>query len=758
MTNKQKDIMVIVFAIAAFVIVVSVGLYITSKSKVGNVTNIIDKVAEEINEKTDLGKKEESRENTEESNAIEETSVVELSNKGARPSLLSKGVTLEKSDIVANTAEYSVNPDLSDIYNLELFWIPDDAKKLLSDNLFYVSKPDGYYEFFEMYETNRYYYEPNFVTVDSLMHTYHLYFSHLLKTVEKTELAFAVKIMSEELLEESNKQYEQAKGTAYENAAKRNVEFFAVAVALSGGEVKAAFDVSDVVEAELTKISRAEGIDDCEITGSKEDYTQYEARGYYKDDELLEAYFKTMMWYGRIQFNAADKDMTRSAILMNVALNNSGITEWKDIYDITSFFVGVNDDLGYYEYYPLIQEVYGENVKLSDILDDKGLDDFCKKAASLRLPEINSIPIKMGEDNVIPGFRLMGQRFTVDASIMQKLIYSCVDKNSNEQLRMLPDVLDVAAALGSDTAYDLLNQHGDMDYKNYKNNLDELVDKFSQKKSDEYFETSLYGNWLSTLRPLLKEKGKGYPSFMQSSEWAKKDIETFAGSYTELKHDTVLYAKQVMAEMGSGDIPEYDDRGYVQPEPEVYARFAYLADATRTGLEERNRINATDVENLKKLSDLARSLKTMSEKELQDEVLTDEEYDLIREYGGVLEHFWYEVMKADTGDSEINTEKYQAALCIDVATDPNGAVLEMATGQPCVMYVVVNVDGKKKIAKGMVYSFYQFEWPINDRLTDSKWRQLMGFEPEEDGFYNGATEKAIDIPWWTKSYSYVYTW
>ncbi len=33
--------------------------------------------------------------------------------------------------------------------------------------------------FFEIYEMNRYSQIPNFVTVDSLMHTYHLYFSYL---------------------------------------------------------------------------------------------------------------------------------------------------------------------------------------------------------------------------------------------------------------------------------------------------------------------------------------------------------------------------------------------------------------------------------------------------------------------------------------------------------------------------------------------------------------------------------------------------
>lgn len=695
---------------------------------------------------------------SDDANTVHDNSTIGY-NASARPALLSDKVILEKPSVTATTSEYSVEPNLENVYNKELYYFDDEQKDLLKNQLFFVTKPFGDYEFFEVYEQNRYYYESNFVTVDSLMHTYHLFFSHLLKNLEKKELANSVKEMSASFLAESNSQYEKLKGTEWEEAAKRNIEYFAIGAALQGVDADTALDISDVVDYEISKIKEAEGIEKCVITDEDEDYSQYSPRGYYEGDEQLESYFRTMMWYGRIQFNTKSDEMLKSSVLINIAMNDAGKEEWKDVYDITSFFVGTSDDLGFYEYFPLIQKIYGENVDIEDIVNNKeGFETFKKEAKSLRLPKINSIPINMGEDNTIQGFRLMGQRFTIDAEIMQNLIYSRVDENSEGNLRMLPDVLDVAAAFGSDIAYDLLKEQGDTDFENYSENMDKLRLDLSSDDSFEALETNLYGNWINTLRPLLERKGKGYPMFMQSDAWAKKDIETFAGSYTELKHDTILYAKQVMAEMGDGDIPELDDRGYVQPEPEVYSRFKFLADATREGLEERNRISAEDAENMKKLSELADKLYVISEKELIDEVLTDDEYDLIREYGGVLEHFWYDVTKADTGDSDINTEKYQAALIVDVATDPNGQVLEMATGKPSIIYVIVNVDGKVKIAKGSVYSFYQFAWPQEDRLTDSKWRQMMGFEPGADGFYDFDTIQNIDIPWWTKDYSYVYSW
>ena len=754
METKNKKLVPILCAIIAILAVALVAMTIYFSKNGANQTSEEPKTSESAdNASTDEG----------EGSAEEKTETV--TNKTTEslskyPSLLSDSVTLKNSTVVANTAAYKAEPDFSNVYNKDLYYFSEENMKKLSEDYFMVSKPWGNYEFFEQYEQNRYYYESSFVTVDSLMHTYHLYFAHLLRTLEMNELSDAVRDMSEKLLAESNKQYEIAKGSEFESAAKRNVYFFSVATALSGGNVVAAFDVADVVESELTKINAAETIDKCEITDNDEDYTQYRPRGYYDTDDKLKSYFKTMMWYGRIQFNTKDEDMIRSSALMNVALNSVCLDEWEDVYDISTFFVGKADDLTYYDYYPVMSGIYGDNISTEDLIaNEDGFKELVAAVKDLRLPEINSTPIEMGEDNTIQGYRLMGQRFTIDAAVMQKLIYQEVEANSKGDLRMLPDVLDVAAALGSDVAYELLEEQGDMDFEKYKDNLDKLRDDLSEDKGSASLGTNLYGNWLNTLRPLLREKGEGYPSFMQSKKWAKKGIETFAGSFTELKHDTVLYAKQVMAEMGDGEIPEYDDRGYVQPEPDVYARFSFLADATRVGLEERGRISEKDSENLKKLAELADSLFVMSEKELQDEVLTDEEYDLIREYGGILEHFWYDVMSADTGDDDINTEKYQAALCVDVATDPNGSVLEMATGRPCRMYVIVNVDGKIKVAVGTVYSFYQFPWPMEDRLTDSKWRALMNFEPGSDGFYSDYDEdRMIDVPWWTEDYCEIHAW
>ena len=670
---------------------------------------------------------------------------------GKRPQLI-VDMGAGSVDVTPCVEPYTIASDLSNVENLWQFYFADELASKIAENGFVVCGDAGH-EFFEIYETNRYSFIPNFITVDSLMHTYHLYFTHLLKNIEKGYLSDTLKQLSEKMLAGSIGQYEVLKGSEWESAAKRNVAFFSIGARLLDENAEVPDDVADIVKNELAMIEQAEGIQYSGITGDEEDYTQYIPRGYYEGDARLERYFKAMMWYGRIHFEQGSEEMDRSALLITLALADDGqaYEMWQSVYAVTSFFAGASDDLGVCEYAPALYQAYGDNVTVESLLSDKeAFDNFHTLTAALPVPEINSIPIVQGEDNVIPGFRFMGQRFTIDASIMQKLIYSDVKKNSAGDVRMLPDVLDVPAALGSDTALHILEDNGETGYEGYMENMNKLREKLSEENSS-LWSASLYAGWLYTLRPLLTVKGEGYPVFMQSEEWTKKDLECFAGSFTELKHDTVLYSKQVRAEMGGGDEEIPDDRGYVEPEPLVYERFVRLAEQ---GLKGYGMLAAEDEENLLRLSQMAEQLLTISVKELQNEVLTDEEYEFIRSYGGNIEHFWYEALK-DEADS-VNAQEFPAALVVDIATDPNGTVLQAATGDPSDIYVVVNVAGKIKLARGSVYTFYQFPWPIEDRLTDAKWQQLMGIAPDEEGYY--IYDNSFEQPGWTDSYRYHYEW
>ena len=677
----------------------------------------------------------------------------------ARPTLLSEYMELSYEDIEPKLAPYEVAADLSNVINADQFWLDDEVKEKLAKNQFIVMSW-GDNEFFDIYEPNRYDYIPNFITVDSMLHTYHLYFSYLLRRTELNELSRAVATLSDLMLEGSEAQYEILKGSEWEEAVKTNLAFFSVAKKLLDEDAEIPETVNDIVMRERYNIERAERIELSPVFGSEEDYTQYKPRGYYEGNETLERYFKTMMWYGRMGFAQKSTDLDRSALLINLLLNGESLKEWERVYTVTAFFAGTSDDNGYYEYQPVIEAVYGKDVDVKALIgDEEKFEAYHRLTGELPAPQINSVPVYMSDsDEEVQekntGFRFMGQRFTIDASIFAKLIYRAVEANSLGELRMLPDALDVPAALGSETAQGILKEQGNMDYENYEENLDQLKETLAAAPESTW-DASLYAGWLNTLRPLLKSKGEGYPSFMQSREWDKKNLSSFLGSYAELKHDTILYAKQILAEMGDGgEEPEVrDDRGYVEPEPELFARLTGLIHATKEGLNGYGLLDKDSVSDLEILEELSNRLRIMSEKELRGELLSDDEYELIRDYGGQIEHFW-QVAKRDEAENEyFSSYEFPAALIADIATDPNGSYLEIGTGNPAAIYVIVEVDGKLKIAEGAVSTFYEF--PFEQRLTDREWRQILGIEWVEGQELYNRYRDSIRLPAWTDSYRYV---
>jgi hypothetical protein len=454
---------------------------------------------------------------------------------------------------------------------------------------------------------------------------------------------------------------------------------------------------------------------------------------------------------------------TRSALLLIYALRRAevngqpALTAWADLYSPTVFFVGRSDDLTVLQYVEVMDAVYGENAALTTLTDETLLSTFIEEAYKLPPPKILGIVIADTDDVTLAtkGLRFMGQRFVPDAYIFRQLIYRNV--GTRDHRRGLPKGLDLLAAMGSERAYLILDEMGDTGYENYPQQMEKAQAWLAGLSLQEWTET-LYNSWLYCFHPLLAVPGEGYPAFMQSSAWVDKQLNTALGSWAELKHDTILYAKQVYAEMGGGPPPPepVPPRGYVEPVPQFYARLAALTVMTQEGLGSRGLLSELDSSSLQRLEELARSFQVMAEKELRGEPLTEEEYHLIRFYGGELETLT--MAAADTDTEEPFAPRYmeeepQAAVIADVATDPdpdsdgipNPVVLEEAVGRVNEIHVVVPVvveDGTiyLQVAKGGVFSYYEFTQPAQDRLTDEQWRQML-----DEG-------QAPPLPQWTNSF------
>lgn len=660
-------------------------------------------------------------------------------------------------NITPSLDPYQIAADLSNIENISRFEFSPAAREMLAKNSFVVT-PFWGEEFFALYEPNRYDGIPNFITTDSMLHNYHLFFNHLLEVTEQEHFIPNLRSLNQLMLAQSLKQYQILEKSEWENAAKRNLAFFAVGSRLLNPQVQVPEPVQSIVAQEIDLIKEHQQMAlsplmsigvaaPNEMEELKEDYTQYLPRGHYTKSEELQNYFQNMMWYGRMTFRLKSEDETRSAVLITLALKQEdNLKNWLKIYEPTSFLVGKSDDLSFFEYQEVLKQVYGNSIKVQDLSksEDKW-QEFLGLAQKLKPPQINSIPIfdenlQPDREAEIKGFRFMGQRYTLDADVFQRLIYREVKENKAGERRLLPRGLDIPAAMGSQEAVAILKDLGDWDYAKYPENMGEMQSYINSLDKSSWTQ-NLYWSWLYTLRTSLGHKAESYPSFMLNQAWDRKELNTFLGSWTELKHDTILYSKQVYAEMGGGIGGEVDDRGYVEPNPELYGRLASLCHMTREGLDSRQLISDRDKESLERMETLALALKEIAEKELTDTPRTEEEYDLIRSYGGQLEHFWLEALRDENSDLPPKAWENPAALIADVATAPPDLVLEEGTGYVSEIYVVVPLDGSLRIARGGVYSYYEFSWPASDRLTDQKWRQML------------QDQEAPAAPAWTKVFT-----
>jgi len=175
-----------------------------------------------------------------------------------------------------------------------------------------------------------------------------------------------------------------------------------------------------------------------------------------------------------------------------------------------------------------------------------------------------------------------------------------------------------------------------------------------------------------------------------------------------------------------------------------------MTQMTLEGLAAMESLDDVAGQSLQTTSELIEELHSISIKELQGKRLTKREYDLIDEFGDLLEDAVSPVQSASVaaGDrwSEPNWGGYDRlspALVIDTFTDldPPAMVLQEGVGEFRTMLVAYKLpQGHIVLGAGPVFSYYEFKHPSDDRLTDEKWREMLD------------SGKAPRPPKWTSSF------
>jgi hypothetical protein len=510
--------------------------------------------------------------------------------------------------------------------------------------------------------------------------------------------------------------------------------------------------VEDIVACELNKIEAQREFTSSDIFIYDEDYTQYIPRSHYASRTQKQQYYKTMMWYGRMgfllnggqDFLISENDariQTLQAFLLASSLEKArvnGQTAFEILermHKVISLFVGLPDDLTPFDYILVLKKVLGENYNIKVINEPPVFQVLKNELMQLSSPKILSgigdPAAKTLEENLnkTKGMRLMSQRSVPDSHMFQNLVHPRVNRYKGDTNirpfsygiagnRCYPRGLDLMALLGSSEARQILIDEGDTGYVNYWDRWGELkseLDKLNQNN----WNCNLYWSWLYTLKPLLGEFPVGYPNFMRTSAWQKRQLNTALASWTELRHDTDLYAKMSGWPLGmmrwSESLPP--PPGYVEPVPQFYGRLLALTQMTKRGLTGLEVLSADATKRLEALEDVLERLITMSVKELSNQKLTEEEYTYIKEFSS----------KIGLTISKIPPTDTTTKLVVDVHTyGPERLVVQEAIGEIDRIVVACSApDGSIYLTVGPVFSYYEFKHRMINRLSDEIWEYLL---------------------------------
>ncbi|HOK49072.1 MAG TPA: DUF3160 domain-containing protein, partial [Sedimentibacter sp.] len=610
--------------------------------------------------------------------------------------------------------------------------------KSIYEDGFVVLKPS--YEYLKMhhvYEYPMYRESPVFITVDSALHLYHIFYGNSLKLLEVSSLYDKLKSLSKNMLAESLNAYSDSKYADLKVELKFTAAYFLTGAKLIDADpagVEVPEEIASLADNEIKLIEGAFDFARSPILGKDLDYSQFTVRGHYAGNEKLGQYFKTMMWYGISGFPVLDESksvpaldmdsLTKAMIIACLLLNNEeSFIDYENIYTTTALYSGRSDDLGIFEIRDLITKVYGQNPDMNLFKDSSYHDRLLEEALLLPEPKIQpkytSVTTPAGRQ-----FRFMGQRYSFDAEVMQTLIEPII--------RPIPSGLDVIASFGSNRAEELLDTYYQPKEKwdKYEENL-KLMQKKQAEITDDEWKSDLYKGWLWSIKSAATsfEDTEGMPYFMRNQKWTDKNIHTALGSYAELKHDSILYMKQSGAEMGGWPEPIIP-YNYVEPNVEVYAKLKWLAENTKAQLQERNMLKDEIGLVLDQIIDMQDTLMNVSVKELTNQDITDEENLKLYRYGGMIDSI-IQLMQMNLMRNGVDTSNdFTTALIADVSTIapndyfPKGTYLEIGNGLPCEIYVVCQTNGKTYLARGALFNYYEF---VSDkRLTNQEWQTMVG--------------------------------
>lgn len=514
--------------------------------------------------------------------------------------------------------------------------------------------------------------------------------------------------------------------------------------------------VPAVFKKEFDDYYKQEGVD------FQVDFSQFTPRGTYTSSSLRRQYFRGMNWYIQVPFFVKSPQLTQNAFAITqlFAESPADLKHYNQLETTINFMVGKSDDLMPADYMLAMNAAKGKSN------EEQAIKDYLANAHD---PEIKSLAAfydtvgtQQTADVVLKtkGMRLFSGKFIIDSYWTGQLTQGdeAIKPGYTQKLPPMASSLEVMALLASDYAKSKIPT---LDF--YKPETSKAIDQAmtelsakNAKLDTAYWKSNIYTSWLWTIKGLFsfqQEHRKELPVFMQSPLWEVKTLMTGAGFWTELRHATILYAKQSFAELGGGPGP-CDDRkipdapkGYIEPQPLAYQRLSDTAKHLKQLLNAQGYTlqNMTQLDTFVTMMDAVQSYTTKelgnaalketitSHQETDDngktctvyEITDGSDWEALRT--GIVDSL-AAALPTPTEGPILTAKDRRAAVVADVHTGGDSQnptrILYEGVGVPNVIIVAVKDANGPRYTLGFTYSQYEFTQPYGgNRMTDEDWQK-----------------------------------
>ncbi len=587
--------------------------------------------------------------------------------------------------------------------------------------------------FFALYDRNRYEGIPHFVALDPLLHLFHRKFDSLVMAAEMERGRPALQSFARK---QSDRALALLQGPAgSQPAAAAALKWLAIyhtvpRVLLTEPHLPdEPIDprIAADVEREVKLIKAARGQGTSAVCPHGLTYSRFQPRGHYRG-YALQGYFQAMMFYAECGFDV-QRPAELGRALDIVRLIQAADPEERQLLTQVSELLGRiagPPDPGDLEPGSLAGWLDSSLPPLPTAVSPEVLSRLQQRlhaVPAVRLPTFSPGP--GAPDGSERSFHLLALGTLPDNVVLQRI---------GQAETPVPSALDVLAALGSATARELRQPALLPPPPSLA-----IVPSLAPPRS-------FYARWLALLAQVTRspDPGERQPAFMRSPAFRTRLVRSAAGSYAELRHDTLLYVKQPLVMMEGGhekELPASRAAGYVEPRPDIYRRVGELlreaaallpspAAASRPG---------SRPDSAPELLALLDFLTMVSELELADQPIPKAADDRLRDIGSELEAL-------TRGHADRLPDQALVADILTLAGDggPERA-LHIGIGNVDELWVVVPRGGKRLLTRGGVFSYYEFLAAPGERLDDTAWAERLdsGSPPPRPGWTRPLDEDRI---------------